>query len=68
MPGMRTSSSRQQGWRCAGRLESMASKASALSKDSLNSLRERNSHASASRTLASSSTMYTVALVVGSMV
>jgi hypothetical protein len=67
MPGMRTSSSRQQGWRWGGRVCSMASKASALSNDSLSRRRERSSQASASRTPASSSTMYTVALDTGSI-
>jgi hypothetical protein len=46
----------------------MASNSSALAKVEDNSLRERSSHASASRTPASSSTMNTVASVAGCMV
>ena len=67
MPGMRTSSSRQAGWRWRGRSSSMSSKASALENASLSTRRERSSQASASRTSASSSTMYTVAWDAGSI-
>jgi hypothetical protein len=66
MPGMRTSSKQAAGLALGG-LRSNWSKASALSNDSLGKWRERSNQASASRTLASSSTMYTVALDTGSI-
>ena len=66
MPGMRTSSSRQQGC-LGGYSRSIASKASALSKAWLGRWRERNNQARPSRTLASSSTMKTMASWLGCM-
>src|SRR5450830_1382093 len=66
-PGMRTSSKTQEGDRNSNGGDTKASNASALPKVSLGRRRVRSSQASASRTLASSSTIYTVASGMGSM-